>query len=493
MGNNDHSEFIVDSFEGITNQFSNFSLYRTTTLNRLVKAQRYGQWWLLKCLRKEVEDQPLYQEMLRKEFEVMIQLQHPNIVRTYSMERVEPYGMCIVMEWVEGETLEDFLSKQGDRQARIKIIKEIVDAIGYMHQKDVVHQDLKPENILVTSACSSVRLIDFGLADAGSFSVLKKAGGTRGYVSPEQRNGEALDTRNDIYSFGVILKEMNMGRAFDKIAERCMEPIDKRYQNVSELSKALEQAGERAKKDPKKIWLIISTVIALILAGVAGYSQYQLRKGDSDNKVMHSPSPDKSKYLPTDLVQGEEPTLKIVNPDLYDRCAGWSHSKNSGLNMYEDEKTSIASVYCRTFDFWQVVHGLGPGEYELSVHGFHQPKRFQWTKYYYDLAKDKENGTLFTSTWLYAGTDSVRFLNWAAECGTEPIPDDPLYSEELVPEMTPMALPASSYYFTHGHYLNKLRFKLTDSDSIKIGIRCPIMMEEALSWVVFDTFRLRKL
>ena len=135
MGNNDHSVFIADNFEGITNQFSNFSLYRTTTLNRLVKAQRYGQWWLLKCLRKEVEDQPLYQEMLRKEFEVMIQLQHPNIVRTYSMERVEPYGMCIVMEWVEGETLEDFLSKQGDRQVRIKIIKEIVDAIGYMHQK----------------------------------------------------------------------------------------------------------------------------------------------------------------------------------------------------------------------------------------------------------------------------------------------------------------------------------------------------------------------
>ena len=161
MGNNDHSVFIADNFD------------RTTSLNRLVKAQRYGQWWLLKCLREEVEDQPLYQEMLRKEFEVMIQMQHPNIVRTFGLERVEPYGMCIVMEWVEGETLEDFLSKQDDRQARIKIIKEIVEALGYMHQKDVVHRDLKPKNILVTSTGPSVRLIDFGLADPGPLAVLK--------------------------------------------------------------------------------------------------------------------------------------------------------------------------------------------------------------------------------------------------------------------------------------------------------------------------------
>ncbi len=491
MNNQEHSEFIADNFEGITSQFSNFSLYRTTSLNRLIKAQRYGQWWLLKCLREEVEDQPLYQEMLRKEFEVMIQMQHPNIVRTYSMERVEPYGMCIVMEWVEGETLEDFLCKQGDRQVRIKIIKEIVDAIGYMHQKDVVHQDLKPKNILVTSAGSSVRLIDFGLADAGSFAVLKKAGGSRGYVSPEQINGEALDIRNDIYSFGVILKEMNMGKPFDKIAERCMEPIDKRYQYVAELSKALEQAAGGKKKDLKNIWLIISTVITLIFACVAGYSLYQLNKANVGNKNI--PPAENPEYLPSDLVHGEEPTLKIVNPDLYDKCSGWSHSANSDLRMYDDGNISIASFYCQTFDFWQVVRGLEPGEYELSVHGFHQPKTPQWSKHFYNVAKDKENGTLFSSTWLYAGTDSVRLLNWAAECCTEPIPDVPLYKEEVVPDLSPMALPASSYYFTHGHYLNKLRFKLTDSDSIKIGIRCPSMMEESLSWVVFDTFRLRKL
>lgn len=492
MGNNDHSVFIADNFEGINSQFTNFTLYRTTSLNRLVKAQRYGQWWLLKCLREEVEDQPLYQEMLRKEFEVMIQMQHPNIVRTFGLERVDPYGMCIVMEWVEGETLEDFLSKQDDRQARIKIIKEIVEALGYMHQKDVVHRDLKPKNILVTSTGSSVRLIDFGLADTGSFAVLKKAGGTRGYVSPEQVNGEPLDVKNDIYSFGVILKEMNMGGKFNKIAERCMLPIDKRYQHVSELSKELELAAEDKKKDPKNIWLVVSAVISLIFACVAGYSLYKLNNIKTDDKTDLPPE-ENPKYIPNDLLHGEEPTLKIVNPDLYDKCSGWSHSANADLNMYDNGNISIASFYCQTFDFWQVVHGLEPGEYELSVHGFHQPKTPQWSKHFYNAAKDKENGTLFSSTWLYAGTDSVRLLNWAAECCTEPIPDDPLYIEEVVPDLCPLALPASSYYFTHGHYLNKLRFKLTDSDSIKIGIRCPSMMEESLSWVVFDTFRLRKL
>lgn len=492
MGNNDHSVFIADNFEGINSQFTNFTLYRTTSLNRLVKAQRYGQWWLLKCLREEVEDQPLYQEMLRKEFEVMIQMQHPNIVRTFGLERVEPYGMCIVMDWVEGETLDCFLSKQDDRQARINILREIVAALGYLHQKDVTHQDLKPSNILITSAGSSVRLIDFGLADTSTFAVLKKPGGTRGYASPEQVNGDSPDMRNDIYSFGVILKEMNMGKKFDKIAAHCMLPIGKRYQHVAELSKALELASDEKKKGLKNTWLILSTVVSLLFACVAGYSLYQLNGIKNGNKSDVPPS-ENPEYLPTDLVHGEEPTLKIVNPDLYDKCAGWSHSTNSELRMYDDGNISIASFYCQTFDFWQVVHGLEPGEYELSVHGFHQPKTPQWSKHYYNAAKDKENGTLFSSTWLYAGTDSVRLLNWASECCTEPIPDDPLYIEEVVPDLIPMGLPASSYYFTHGHYLNKLRFKLTDSDSIKIGIRCPSMMEESLSWVVFDTFRLRKL
>ena len=392
MGDNDHSVFITDNFEGINSQFTNFTLYRTTSLNRLVKAQRYGQWWLLKCLREDVEKQPVYQEMLRKEFEVMIQMQHPNIVRTYSMERVEPYGMCIVMEWIEGETLDVFLSKQDDRQARIKIIKEIVAALGYLHQKDVMHQDLKPTNILITSAGSSVRLIDFGLADTTSFAVLKKSGGTRGYASPEQINGDSPDIRNDIYSFGVILKEMHMGKKFDKIAERCMKPIDKRYQHVVELSKALELAADEKKRDLKNTWLIISTVVSLIFACVAGYSLYQLNSIQNGNKSDVPPS-ENPKYLPTDLIQGEEPTLKIVNPDLYDQCSGWSHSANSNLNMYDDGNISIASFYCQTFDFWQVVHGLEPGEYELRVHGFHQPKTPQWSKHFYNVAKDKENGT----------------------------------------------------------------------------------------------------
>ncbi len=492
MGDNNHSVFIADNFEGINSQFTNFTLYRTTSLNRLVKAQRYGQWWLLKCLREEVEYQPVYQEMLRKEFEVIIQMQHPNIVRAYGMELVEPYGMCIVMEWVEGETLDEFLSKQDDRQTRINILREIVAALGYLHQKDVIHQDLKPANILITSTGSSVRLIDFGLADTSSFAVLKKSGGTRRYASPEQINGDSPDMRNDIYSFGVMLKEMHMGKKFDKIAERCMEPIDKRYQYVAELSKALELAAGEKKKYQKNKWLIILTMVSLTFACVAGYSLYQLNGIKNENKSDVPPS-ENPEYMPTDLVHGEEPTLKIVNPDLYDKCAGWSHSANSNLNMYDDGNISIASFYCQTFDFWQVVHGLEPGEYELSVHGFHQPKTPEWTKHFYNVAKDKENGTLFSSAWLYAGTDSIRLLNWASECCTEPIPDDPLYKEEVVPDLIPMALPASSYYFTHGHYLNKLKFKLVDSDSVKIGIRCPIMMEEALSWVVFDTFRLRKL
>ena len=492
MGENDHSVFIADNFEGINSQFTNFTLYRTTSLNRLVKAQRYGQWWLLKCLREEVEDQPLYQEMLRKEFEVMIQMQHPHIVRTYSLERVEPYGMCIVMEWIEGETLDDFLSKQDNRQARIKIIKEIVAALGYLHQKDVIHQDLKPANILITSAGSSVRLIDFGLADTSSFAVLKKSGGTRGYASPEQINGDSPDMRNDIYSIGVILKEMHMGKKFDKIAAHCMLPIDKRYQHVADLSKALELAANEKKKDLKNTWLLISTIMTLLFASVAGYSIYKLNQLKTGKK-LYIPAEENQDYVPKDLIIGEEPTLKIVNPDLHDHCAGWNRSTNTDLGFYEDSVICVASFYVQTFNFWQVVHGLEPGDYELSVRGFHRPHSPEWTKHFYNVAKDKENGKLHSTAWLYANADSVRLVNWATECCTEPIPEERVFREEVRKDLIPQGMPAAGYYFNHGHYLNRLRFRLENTDSVKIGIRCPTMMEEALSWVVFNHFRLKKL
>lgn len=142
---------------------------------------------------------------------------------------------------------------------------------------------------------------------------------------------------------------------------------------------------------------------------------------------------------------------------------------------------------------WQVVHDLEEGEYELSVHAFHRPDSGDWSKWHYEHADDQEDGCVYSTAELYADSASVRLLNWAAECNSEPLPDDQIFFEEMVVDEIPNALTAAGYYFNHGHYLNKLRFTLEGKDSVKIGLRLPTIRENSLSWVAFDTFRLRKI
>ena len=122
----------------------------------LYRARRYGRWYVLKALREELRGNPIYEEWLYKEYSVGVSLDHPNIVRVESLEAVEPFGNCIVMEWVEGDPL-------GVRCTR-EVLDRLLDAVDYSHRHGIYHHDLKPSNIMVMPD-GRVKLIDFGLSD----------------------------------------------------------------------------------------------------------------------------------------------------------------------------------------------------------------------------------------------------------------------------------------------------------------------------------------
>ena len=87
------SGYISDSFEGISQTFTDVEIMSTSEANVVAKAKRYGRWWLLKGLKKEVMGKAIYQQRLRKELEILMLLQHPNVVATYGMEDVEGMGL----------------------------------------------------------------------------------------------------------------------------------------------------------------------------------------------------------------------------------------------------------------------------------------------------------------------------------------------------------------------------------------------------------------
>jgi serine/threonine-protein kinase len=166
----------------------------------------------------------------RREAQMLAALNHPNIAQVYGIEE-SGETRCIVMELVEGETLQARLQKGPiPVDEALDIAKQIAEALETAHEKGIIHRDLKPGNVMLTGD-AKVKVLDFGLAkaaepnspDAGisnsptmvSMSPTKEGMilGTAAYVSPEQAKGRTLDTRTDVWAFGVVLYEMLTGRS----------------------------------------------------------------------------------------------------------------------------------------------------------------------------------------------------------------------------------------------------------------------------------------
>lgn len=232
--------------------------------NRLFKAVRYGKYFVLKGLKEKYRDNNLYRGLIIKEFDILVSLNHPNIVRCYGIEEVEDLGLCIIMEYVDGVTLGEFLETKPSSAQRRKVVKQMLNAMDYYHELQLVHRDLKPSNILITNNAHNVRIIDFGLADTDYYAVFKEPAFTRQYASPEQLNGEKLDCRSDIYSFGKVLKKI-FPKRYKRIAKKCSkEKRKERYPNADYVYQAMFSVK-------KKLYRAAIVVIAL---GLLSYLTY---------------------------------------------------------------------------------------------------------------------------------------------------------------------------------------------------------------------------
>jgi len=263
----------MDSYSGIiieesrrSEQFSDFTPIPCKGFNILCKAKRYGRWWVLKGLKKPYRQDGNYKNLLQKEFDILISLQHPNIVSAYSMEDVPEMGTCIVMEWIDGITLEHWSGRKTEGEG---IFLQLLDAVHYIHAKQVVHRDLKPSNIMITHNGNHVKLIDFGLSDTDDFAILKQPAGTQGYISPEQIVSQQADIRNDIFSIGCILEKILPSKPHTAIIKRCKAPIAQRYANVDELRADFIAHRNRHLSGIKRI--AIAALACIILLGFISY------------------------------------------------------------------------------------------------------------------------------------------------------------------------------------------------------------------------------
>lgn len=256
------SGFIRSGFEGVSATFTDVEILRTTEYNVLARAKRYGKWWMLKGLNPEVAGSMAHTQMLRKEFDTLMSMSHQGVVQAVAVEEVAGLGTCIVMEYVEGVTLDVWAESHTSRAERLQIAGQLLNAVEYVHSCGIAHRDLKPSNIMVATNGGTLKIIDFGLADSDRNAILKQPAGTRRYMSPEQAAVAEADVRNDIYSIGVIMQGLNLGWRYKRIIGKCMLPIDKRYRSIAELKKAMTSFDKVKAVLRKAIYVKIIIVVS---------------------------------------------------------------------------------------------------------------------------------------------------------------------------------------------------------------------------------------
>ena len=197
----------------------------------------------VKVLRQELMHDPDLVRRFKNESKAISLLNHPNIVKVYDVS-VSENLQYIVMEYVDGMTLREYLNERGGKltsRETVHFISQILKALDHAHHNGVVHRDIKPQNIMLLDN-GQLRMMDFGIARisrAENQLTGGKAMGSVHYISPEQAKGDETDFTSDIYSVGVMMYEMLSGHLpfdADDMVEVAIKQISDKPQSLQELA-----------------------------------------------------------------------------------------------------------------------------------------------------------------------------------------------------------------------------------------------------------------
>ena len=228
-----------------------------------------------------------YVRRFEREAQVAANLSHPHLVRVYdfSVDGPRPY---LVMEYVAGGSLAERLREPGARTWDAPTLaRELLDALGYIHQAGVIHRDIKPANVLIGTD-ERARLTDFGIAQPSGATRLTKTGvvvGSGRYIAPEVMRGEPASERSDLYSLGVLIEECLTDRSTPELraltrqltaerpgrrpatAHRAIEALER---DPGETVPQMNLYGRRTRPDVRRSTVALVVLLALLAIALIG-------------------------------------------------------------------------------------------------------------------------------------------------------------------------------------------------------------------------------
>lgn len=255
----------------------------------------------VKVLRQEYTHDPDLVRRFKNESKAISLLNHPNIVKVYDVS-VNDDLQYIVMEYVDGMTLREYLNERGGKlssRETVHFISQILKALEHAHANGVVHRDIKPQNIMLLDN-GQLRMMDFGIARisrADNQLLVGKAMGSVHYISPEQAKGDETDCTSDIYSVGVMMYEMLSGHLpfdADDVVEVAIKQISDQPKSLREIAPevpgALVEITEKAMaKLPQNRYASAREMLDALDAYVQNPSvmfEYQYITEDAPEKVV---------------------------------------------------------------------------------------------------------------------------------------------------------------------------------------------------------------
>ncbi|UQW80639.1 Stk1 family PASTA domain-containing Ser/Thr kinase [Staphylococcus edaphicus] len=217
----------------------------------------------IKAIRIPASEKDETIKRFEREVHNLTQLSHSNIVNVFDVTEDDEY-FYLVMEYIEGPTLSEYIQEHHpiDTTTALNFTNQIIEGIKHAHDTKIVHRDIKPQNILVDKH-QTLKILDFGIAKALSETTMTQTNhvlGTVQYLSPEQARGESTDNGTDIYSIGVVLYEMLIGKppfsgetAVSIAIKHIQDPMPNITDERSEVPQALSNVVLKATEKDKTV------------------------------------------------------------------------------------------------------------------------------------------------------------------------------------------------------------------------------------------------